>query len=339
MISQRVAALEAEVQCCWQSFLASLAPEPGPERPSLRPAGPGPPGRRQRHGPGPRVPIVHGSSFSANSSHLNTTGYQFRLGGGSRAAQFPVMYEPMPDVVNVPSCSRCARCAGRGFGAECLRAGAVVYLCSNGPLEKLALAQPDEPRRRPARRGAGAGLVRGDRGAGGAAGGLVSPGVAPVLVSVVGTVPALYLAWLAVPGAISQKKPVYGRRVAQWTPVELGMHRVIDAGPMPTYVRRPHDELLRAALDPAVPASRLVVVRGGSSTGKTRAAYEAVAGRLAGWRLDYPLNPAALKERLDALHDLPPPTWKPRPGPAIRCWQKRPRRPRAPGTRSPRGGR
>ena len=122
----------------------------------------------------------------------------------------------------------------------------------------------------------------------------------PVLVSVVGTVPALYLAWLAVPGAISQKKPTYGRRVAQWTPVELGVHRVIDAGPMPTYVRRPHDELLRAVLDPAVPASRLVVVRGGSSTGKTRAAYEAVADRLAGWRLDYPLNPAALKERLDA---------------------------------------
>ncbi len=122
----------------------------------------------------------------------------------------------------------------------------------------------------------------------------------PVLVSVVGTVPALYLAWLAVPGAISQKKPAYGRRTAQWTPVELGVHRVIGAGPMPAYVRRPHDELLRAVLDPAVPASRLVVVRGGSSTGKTRAAYEAVAGRLAGWRLDYPLNPAALKERLDA---------------------------------------
>ena len=99
---------------------------------------------------------------------------------------------------------------------------------------------------------------------------------------------------------MSQKKPAYGRRVAQWTPVELGVHKVIDAGPMPAYVRRPHDELLRAVLDPAVPASRLVVVRGGSSTGKTRAAYEAVAGRLAGWRLDYPLNPAALKERLDA---------------------------------------
>ena len=123
---------------------------------------------------------------------------------------------------------------------------------------------------------------------------------APVLVSVVGTVPALYLAWLAVPGAISQKKLAYGRRAAQWTPVELGVHRVIGAGPMPTYVRRPHDDLLRAVLDPAVPASRLVVVRGGSSTGKTRAAYEAVADRLAGWRLDYPRDPTALKERLDA---------------------------------------
>jgi hypothetical protein len=36
----------------------------------------------------------------------------------------------------------------------------------------------------------------------------------PVLVSVVGTLPALYLAWLAVPGAISQKEPAYGRRAA-----------------------------------------------------------------------------------------------------------------------------
>ena len=197
---------------------------------------------------------------------------------------------------------------------------------------------------------------------------------------------------------------------------------------MPPYVRRPHDELLRAVLDPAVPASRLVVVRGGSSTGKTRAAYEAVAARLADWQLDYPLDPGALAARLEAgipartvlwlgelrqyadadggaavlgrLADLlegeghlvittmwpeqwtaytaaaragpgaadpagtagrllerlpeltgrdpagsippaagsstsrtssPPPTWKPRPAPATRCWRKRPRRPPAPG--------
>ena len=78
------------------------------------------------------------------------------------------------------------------------------------------------------------------------------------------------------------------------------MHQVIGGGPMPAYVRRPHDELLRAVLDPAVPASRLVVVRGGSSTGKTRAAYEAVADRLADWQLDYPLDPGALAARLEA---------------------------------------
>lgn len=38
-----------------------------------------------------------------------------------------------------------------------------------------------------------------------------------------------------------------------------------------------------------------MVVRGGSSTCKTRAAYEAVAARLADWQLDYPLDPGALK--------------------------------------------
>ena len=77
------------------------------------------------------------------------------------------------------------------------------------------------------------------------------------------------------------------------------MHQVIGGGPMPAYVRRPHDELLLAVLDPAVPASRLVVIRGGSSTGKTRAAYEAVAARLADWYLDYPLDPGALEARLE----------------------------------------
>ena len=134
----------------------------------------------------------------------------------------------------------------------------------------------------------------------------------PVLVAILGTVPALYLAWAALPGAISPPgpgaadKPGYDRHVEQWDPVELGVHPVIGGGPMPAYIRRPHDELLRAVLDPAVPASRLVVVRGGSSTGKTRAAYQAVADRLADWQLDYPLDPGALAARLEA--GIPPRT-------------------------------
>ena len=88
-------------------------------------------------------------------------------------------------------------------------------------------------------------------------------------------------------------------RVGEVDPRRLGVHRVIGGGPMPAYVRRPHDELLLAALDPAVLTSRLVVVRGGSSTGKTRAAYEAVAARLADWYLDYPLDSGALEARLE----------------------------------------
>jgi hypothetical protein len=130
--------------------------------------------------------------------------------------------------------------------------------------------------------------------------------VAAVLVSIAGTLPALCLAWLAVLGAISlpgsdvAKRPAYGRLVGRWDPVELGVHQVIGGGPMPGYIRRPHDELLRAVPDPAVAASRLVVVRGGSCTGKTRAACEAVADWLSDWQLVCPLDLGALAARLDA---------------------------------------
>ena len=136
--------------------------------------------------------------------------------------------------------------------------------------------------------------------------------VAAVVVAILGTLPALYLAYLAVPGVISPPesgavdKLVFGRPAGRWAAGDLGVHRVIGGGPMPPYVRRAHDELLAAVLDPWVAASRLVVVRGGSSTGKTRAAYGAVTSRLADWQLDYPLDPGALKERLAA--GVPPRT-------------------------------
>ena len=123
-------------------------------------------------------------------------------------------------------------------------------------------------------------------------------GVAAAVVGILGllaTGPEAYLAWAALP---ARGVPVHGRVARLWDPVELGVHRVIGGGPMSAYVRRPHDDLLLALLDPAVPASRLVVVRGGSSTGKTRAAWEAVLAQLADWQLDYPLDPAALSERL-----------------------------------------
>jgi uncharacterized protein YidB (DUF937 family) len=127
---------------------------------------------------------------------------------------------------------------------------------------------------------------------------------APVVISVLVGLPGLYAALLAVPGVVSPvgfiDQAARGRLVAEWDPLELGVHHVIGGGPLPAYVARPHDEVLRRVLDPSVAASRLVVLRGGSSSGKTRAAWEAVSGRLAGWWLDYPRNPAALRARLDS---------------------------------------
>ncbi len=93
------------------------------------------------------------------------------------------------------------------------------------------------------------------------------------------------------------------RRAGRWKPADLGVHPVIGGGPqgsMPEYIRRPHDEVLRTVLDPAVAGSRLVVVRGDSCTGKSRAAWEAVADRLADWWLEFPPTAAALAARLEA---------------------------------------
>jgi hypothetical protein len=127
---------------------------------------------------------------------------------------------------------------------------------------------------------------------------LFHQGVAAIASGILVTVPALYLAWKAIPAPA--RTIACGRRVPEWGAAELGVHRVVGGGPMPSYIRRPHDELLAAVLDPAIKDSRLVVLRGGSSTGKSRAAYEAVRGRMAEWRLDYLQDPGTLTARLEA---------------------------------------
>ena len=112
----------------------------------------------------------------------------------------------------------------------------MVYPCGDGPLETLALAQA-AGRAGARRAGVTALAVL-----------VVTAALAlllavlfhlawpPVVVAILGTVPALYLAWLAVPGAISPPepgaadKPAYGRPAGQWDPVELGVHQVIGGG-------------------------------------------------------------------------------------------------------------
>jgi hypothetical protein len=121
---------------------------------------------------------------------------------------------------------------------------------------------------------------------------------APPTASIVILVPGLFLAYRAIPGP---SRLPGKRRAAAWDPVDLGVHQVAGGGPLPPYIRRPHDDMLDTLLDPDVTGSRLVVVRGGSSTGKTRALYEAVAkGRLSRWRLEYPRNAAALETLMEA---------------------------------------
>jgi uncharacterized protein YidB (DUF937 family) len=101
--------------------------------------------------------------------------------------------------------------------------------------------------------------------------------------------------------------PSAPRPVTDWDALALGVHRPITgdsaAGQqqrgLTPYVLRAHDARLRGLL-----ATRtqpvLVVLVGGSSTGKTRAAYEAVRDSLPDWSL---LRPADAAELLAQLRD------------------------------------
>ncbi|MCY0953209.1 hypothetical protein [Streptomyces sp. H27-S2] len=101
------------------------------------------------------------------------------------------------------------------------------------------------------------------------------------------------------------------QRLDRWTAAQLRVHPSISgiSSPstgfvLPSYVERPHDQQLREVLRTAVTGREavLVVVRGGSCTGKTRAAYEAVrhVGALADWQLVFPRTAASALEVMAA---------------------------------------
>ncbi|KMO96064.1 helix-turn-helix domain-containing protein [Streptomyces roseus] len=110
-------------------------------------------------------------------------------------------------------------------------------------------------------------------------------------------------------------RSVPGRPIGKWDPHDLEVH---PAGPtdtasgpgrsgartMPGYVQREHDRVMAQVVkDAAAGRSGAVVLVGGSSTGKTRACWEAVqplAER--GWRLWHPFDPTRAQ---NALQDLP----------------------------------
>ncbi|MFF4393887.1 hypothetical protein ACFY0G_45445 [Streptomyces sp. NPDC001552] len=131
----------------------------------------------------------------------------------------------------------------------------------------------------------------------------------------------LALRWTAAQEAGTVTADGPGRPIELWEPHDLEVH---PAGPartapgldapavrgLPGYVPRDHDRVLAEAVrDAASGRSRIVVLVGTSSTGKTRACWEAVqplVGR--GWRLWHPFAPARAEAALEDLHQVRPRT-------------------------------
>jgi uncharacterized protein YidB (DUF937 family) len=99
-------------------------------------------------------------------------------------------------------------------------------------------------------------------------------------------------------------------------PFALEVHRpvVVESGGatlalLPPYVRRGHDEDLAAVVAKAAEGrSAVAVLVGGSSTGKTRACWEAAHQLPAGWRLWHPFDPARPEALLTDLPQVGPRT-------------------------------
>ncbi len=112
--------------------------------------------------------------------------------------------------------------------------------------------------------------------------------------------------WRAWLNAVARVRiTVPGPAIADYDPIrQLGVHQAIHVGApdsdlaaLTAYVVRDHDEELREALRIGR-ANQLLVLTGGSSVGKTRACYEAVAEVLPGWPVTHP---ATAKELLSLL--------------------------------------
>ena len=111
-----------------------------------------------------------------------------------------------------------------------------------------------------------------------------------------------------------------GRPIGQWDPHDLEVHpaggiaraasRAQPVQLLPGYVERAHDRTLAAVVqEVSAGRSRMVVLVGSSSTGKTRACWEAVQPLAAhGWRLWHPFDPTRAEAALADLSRVGPRT-------------------------------
>ncbi|MGW2691994.1 helix-turn-helix domain-containing protein [Streptomyces sp. NPDC001296] len=106
------------------------------------------------------------------------------------------------------------------------------------------------------------------------------------------------------------------RPISEWNPLDLEVHRAVSASGhgtgevLPAYVVREHDRALLSEVAAAdAGSSRMVVLVGTSSSGKTRACWEAVKPLASkGWQLWYPFDPTRAEEALEGMRDVPPRT-------------------------------
>ncbi|WP_442480723.1 hypothetical protein [Streptomyces kutzneri] len=130
--------------------------------------------------------------------------------------------------------------------------------------------------------------------------------------------------------ATDEGEPPAGRPITEWNPHDLEVHPAVvpppaeggsplvpspgqqrTASALPAYVRRPHDAQLAdlVAATAADGRSRMAVLVGSSSTGKTRACWEAVRPLAEeGWRLWHPFDPTRAEAALADLARVGPRT-------------------------------
>ncbi len=105
--------------------------------------------------------------------------------------------------------------------------------------------------------------------------------------------------------------------VRGWRPADLGIHKALRGSlpahavpEFPGYLRRPHDEQLDRLLG-NLADSVFVVLRGGSSTGKSRSLFEAILRHqvLRDWPLCFPRNARQARKALDDSLPVPGVLW------------------------------
>jgi hypothetical protein len=108
------------------------------------------------------------------------------------------------------------------------------------------------------------------------------------------------------PAAQIAERERLGRLIADLPgPLALGVHQAVSAGDtrwpvLPEYVSREHDAQLQTIMEAADQASRMIVLAGDSSAGKTRALWEALHHLPGPWRVWSPAGARTLNEGLAA---------------------------------------